>query len=76
MLHHDFMPCVYKGGISDGHFASVCDQPCKNQLCEHKNHLFLSTLLYHDLLSVNSNTTKSLLECNGLYSVIYRNKIQ
>ena len=59
------MPCVYKGGISDGHFASVCDQVCNNQLCEHKNCWFLSTLLYHNLLTVNSNATKSFLEIMG-----------
>ena len=69
------MPCVYKGVISDGHFASICDQACNNQLCEHKNCWFLSTLLYHNLLTVNSNATKSLLEFNGLYAAIYRNNI-
>ena len=30
MLHHDFMPCVYKGVLVMDTFASICDQACNN----------------------------------------------
>ena len=50
-------------------------RPAKINYVSTKNCWFLSTLLYHNLLTVNSNATKSLLEFNGLYAAIYRNNI-
>ena len=52
-------PQIYFHTIVFPYHIVVCDRACNNQPCECKNHPFFS-LLYHNLLTFNTNTTNSL----------------
>ena len=60
-MHHDSLLylCSYVHMWPCAHVINNCDQACKNQPSECKNHRFCSSLLYHNSITIYNTATKS-----------------